>query len=196
MKVETYNMLKDKTVYETYSRPSDTEVYRFNPNGTPEEVLANNPNVSYEAETGKYFVQTSWGEKAYIDPSKEYLIAKYGEGDYNAIAGDIFNETYVDAGSFHADGSRNYLNPSEMEYGMVTMATKQAPARFTFAAAGTEYTSLEGTHTLQPNSVLMVDSQGNLYQNTLENLIKRNEFLNEEILAICKQYLEVNPTKM
>jgi len=190
--IQADSTLLRTNVHETYSKAADTEVYRFNPNGTPEEVLANNPNVSYEAKSGKYYVQTSWGEKAYIDSSQEYLIAKYGEGDYNAIAGDVFQETYVDANSYHADSSRNYINPSELEYGKTITATKQAPAKFVVAENGTQYQSLEGVHTLDENSVIMIDSKGNPYQNTLANLVKRNELTNEEILNVCREYANAN----
>ena len=160
--------------YEGYSKPVETEVYRFNPKGSTEEILANNPHVSFETETGKYYVQTNWGEKAYIDLNKEYLIATYGEGDYNAIAGDIFQESYVDSGIFNSNGTRQYINPESLEYGVSTKVTKQAPIRFSFAKPGTKYKSLEGIHTLEPESVIMVDSKGNPYQNTIANLLKRN----------------------
>ena len=40
----------------------------------------------------------------------------------------------------------------------------------------------------------MVDLKGNLYQNTLQNLVKRNEFTDEQILDICDNYLSYNPT--
>ena len=82
-----YNVVKG------YSKTSDVEVYRFNSNRTPKEVLKNNPYVGYESKTGKYYVQTSWGKKAYIDTSKEYLIAKYVKtvviNDKNVLIGDV-----------------------------------------------------------------------------------------------------------
>ena len=179
-------------VVEGYSKASDVEAYRFNPNGTPEEVLKNNPHVGYESETGKYYVQTSWGEKAYIDTSKEYLIAKYGEGDYNAIDGDIAKETYVVGKSFHVGGAREYIEPSTLEYGKATTITKQAPIKFIFAKTGTQYQSLEGVHELQPKSVIMIDSQGNPYQNTLENLLKRNDIMGMTEEQVYQAYASAN----
>ena len=91
-------------VLEAQANSPAREVYKFNPEAgaTPEEVLAKNPYVSYEAETGKYYVQTSWGEKSYIQPGKDYMIVKYGEGDFNAIEGAEFSRTYVEPGAYNA----------------------------------------------------------------------------------------------
>ena len=176
-----------KDVYHAYSKPNEPKVYRFNPNGTPDEILANNPQVQYDAAANKYYIQTSWGEKSYIQPGKEYMIAEYGPGDFNAIEGVEFSKTYVNSKVFAQTGAREYIDPATLEYGKWTTATKQAPVSFKVVPEGTKYVSAEGVHTMQKNSVMMIDGQGRPYQNEIPKLVGRNTDFSPEAVAALKK---------
>ena len=172
--IHPHSNIMRKDVHQAYSKPNEPKVYRFNPNGTPDEILANNPQVQYDAAAKKYYIQTSWGEKSYIQPGKEYMIAEYGPGDYNAIEGVEFSKTYVNSDAFAKTGAREYIDPTTLKYGEWTPATKQAPVSFKVMPEGTKYASAEGVHTLQKDSVMMIDGQGRPYQNTIAKLVGRN----------------------
>jgi hypothetical protein len=159
------------------------EAYKIDLNGSVEEVLAKNPGVSYEAETGKYYVQTSWGAKSYIDPAaqKGYMFVKYGPGDINAVEGVEFADTYVDHAKLASTGVKSYIDPSELEAGKTIAVAKEAPARFKIVPEGTKYVSAEGPAEVQPKSVLRIDGQGRPYQSTVEYMLKKVQLTPEQI---------------
>ena len=166
------------------------EAYRINIDKTltPEQNIANNPGLSYEAGTGKYYVQTSWGAKSYVDPdaANGYMFVKYGPGDNNAVEGVEFLETYVDYNKFANGGTKSYVDPTTLEAGKATSVTKQAPGHFKVMAEGTEYIGAEGPGVLQPKSVMRFDNQGRPYQSTVEFMFKKFQNLTPEQIAMLK----------
>ena len=159
------------------------EAYKIDLNGSVEEVLAKNPGLSYEAETGKYYVQTSWGAKSYIDPAaqKGYMFVKYGPGDINAVEGVEFADTYVDHAKLTTTGAKSYVDPTELEAGKTIAVAKEAPARFKIVPEGTKYVSAEGPAEVQPKSVLRIDGQGRPYQSSVEYMLKKVQMTPEQI---------------
>lgn len=172
--------------FEVQAQSPAREVYKFDPNGTPEEVLAKNPHVEYEAETGRYYVKASWGENVYIDTSQDYMIATYGPGDYNAIEGLEFSRTYVEPNAYAADGTKNFINPADLKPGETIQATKASTVRFKPMPEGTRYMSKEGPATLQKDSVVMIDSKGRPYQNTVDFLVENNNGFSEEAMEAIR----------
>ncbi|MBQ7450163.1 hypothetical protein IJS77_02005 [bacterium] len=170
-------------LYEAQAQSPARQAYKFDPSGTPEQVLAKNPHVQYDATTGKYYVKASWGENVYIDNPDNYMIVTYGEGDYNAVEGLEFARTYVEPGAYNATGAKNFIDPSTLKPGEVVQATKATPARFKFMPEGTKYMSQEGVATLQKDSVLMVDTKGRPYQNTIKFLVENNTGFTPEARA-------------
>ena len=166
------------------------EAYRINIDKTltVEQNLANNPGLSYEASTGQYYVQTSWGAKSYVNPdaAKGYMFVKYGPGDNNAVEGVEFLETYVDYGKFANGGTKSYVDPTTLEAGKTVSVTKQAPGHFKVMPDGTEYVGAEGPATLQPKSVMRFDNQGRPYQSTVEFMFKKFQNLTPEQISMLK----------
>ena len=159
------------------------EAYKIDVTGSVDEVLAKNPGLSYEAETGKYFVQTSWGAKSYIDPKapKGYMFVKYGPGDNNAVEGVEFLDTYVDHATLTSTGAKTYIDPSKLDAGKTITVAKEAPARFKIVPEGTKYVGAEGPGEIQPKSVLRIDGQGRPYQSTVEFMLKKVQMTPEQI---------------
>lgn len=159
------------------------EAYKIDVNGSVDEVLAKNPGLSYEAETGKYYVQTSWGAKSYIDPKapKGYMFVKYGPGDNNAVEGVEFLDTYVDHATLTSTGTKTYIDPSKLDAGKTITVAKEAPARFKIVPEGTKYVGAEGPGEVQPKSVLRIDGQGRPYQSTVEFMLKKVQMTPEQI---------------
>ena len=164
------------------------EAYKIDLSGEVEEVLAKNPGLSFEKETGKFYVQTSWGAKSYIDPAAEkgYMFVKYGPGDINAVEGVEFFDTYVDHAELAATGVKSYVDPSKLEAGKTITVAKEAPARFKVVPEGTKYVSAEGPAEVQPKSVLRIDSQGRPYQSTVEFMLKKVQLSPEQIEMLRK----------
>ena len=147
------------------SKPNKVQAYRFNPNGTPEEIIANNPGV-FQGEDGCFYVKNKWDANApfKIDTTKEQMIMMYdGMSDMAVCDGEVFAGSYVDTLTFEADGSLNYQNPTELEYGKVIDATKQAFGEFRMFELGTEIQTLEGVNVIDPGEIVSIDHAGNPY---------------------------------
>ncbi len=161
------------------------DAYKVDLNGTVDEVLAKNPGLSYDAEAGKYYVQTSWGEKSYIQ-NENYMFVKYGEGDFNAVEGKEFYDTYINHTKFESTGAKQYINPESLKSGEHVVTSKNAPARFKVVPAGTKYVGAEGEATVQPGSVLRIDGQGRPYQSTVEFMLKKVQLTDSQIAELAK----------
>ncbi len=165
------------------------DAYRVDLKGSVEEVLAKNPGLSYDKELGKYYVQTSWGAKSYIQ-NDNYMFVKYGPGDCNAVEGTEFYDTYINQAVKEATGRRVYINPEKLKPGEHISAAKDAPARFKIVPEGTKYVSAEtadGTvEMVQPKSVLRIDGQGRPYQSTAEFMLKKVQLTPEQIAELAK----------
>lgn len=159
------------------------DAYKIDINGTPEEVLAKNPGLSYEAETGKYYVNTSYGAKSYIDPNakKGYMFVKYGPGDNNAVEGVEFLDTYVDHAKLVSQNVKSYVDPTKLEAGKTIAVAKEAPAKFKIVPEGTKYVGAEGAAEVQPKSVLRIDGQGRPYQSTVKYMLDRVQLSKKQI---------------
>ena len=161
------------------------DAYKVDLNGTVDEVLAKNPGLSYDAEAGKFYVQTSWGEKSYIQ-SDNYMYVQYGPGDANAVEGVEFYDTYIDHAKFEATGAKRYINPENLKPGEHVVTSKNAPARFKIVPEGTKYVGAEGEATVQPGSVLRIDGQGRPYQSTVEFMLKKVQLTPEQVAELIK----------
>ena len=161
------------------------DAYKVDLEGTVDEVLAKNPGLSYDAEAGKYYVQTSWGEKSYIQ-NENYMFVKYGEGDCNAVEGTEFYDTYIDHTKFEATGAKRYINPEELKPGQHVETSKNAVAKYKIVKPGTKYVGAEGEGTVQPGSVLRVDGQNRPYQSTVEFMLKKVKLTPEQVAELCK----------
>lgn len=163
-----------ETGYQTGNKVQDA--YKVDLSGTVEEVLAKNPGLKYDAEAGKFYVETSWGENMYVQ-NENYMYVKYGENngviDHNVVEGKEFYDTYIDHAKFEANGSKRYINPENLKPGQHVETSKNAPARYKVVPEGTKYMSAEGEGTVQPNSVLRIDGQGRPYQSTVEFMTKK-----------------------
>ena len=158
------------------SKANEAQAYRFNPNGTPEEIVANNPGV-FQGDDGNFYVPNKWNESApfKIDTTKEQMIMMYdGMNDMAVCDGGIFQGSYVDSNPFKANGTLNYQNPSNLEYGAVIDVTKQAPGAFKIAEVGTKVQTLEGIATVNEGQVIAIDHAGNPYVSPAANIAKRN----------------------
>ena len=164
------------------------EAYKIDLNGSVDEVLAKNPGLSYDADAGKYYVQTSWGAKSYVDPKapKGYMFLKYGPGDNNAVEGAEFFDTYVDNNILKTSGVKSYVAPSKLDAGQIIGVSKEAPARFKIVPEGTKYVGAEGPGVVQPKSVLRIDGQGRPYQSTVQFMLDRVKLTPEQIEILRK----------
>jgi hypothetical protein len=164
------------------------EAYKIDLNGSVDEVLARNPGLSYDADAGKYYVQTSWGAKSYVDPKapKGYMFLKYGPGDNNAVEGAEFFDTYVDNNILKTSGVKSYVDPSKLDAGQIIGVSKEAPARFKIVPEGTKYVGAEGPGVVQPKSVLRIDGQGRPYQSTVQFMLDRVKLTPEQIEILRK----------
>jgi hypothetical protein len=161
------------------------DAYKVDLRGTVEEVLEKNPGLEYDAEAGKFYVQTSWGEKSYVQ-NDNYMFIKYGEGDCNAVDGVEFYDTYIDHPKFEATGAKRYIDPKTLEPGQHVETSKNAMARFKIIEPGTKYVGAEGEATVQPGSVLRVDGQGRPYQSTVEFMFKKVKMTPEQMAELAK----------
>ncbi len=177
-----------QTSFQGDGKPLDAYRINIDKTLTVEQNLANNPGLSYEATTGQYYVQTSWGAKSYVNPdaAKGYMFVKYGPGDNNAVEGVEFLETYVDYGKFANGGTKSYVDPTTLEAGKAASVTKQAPGHFKVMPEGTKYIGGEGPATLQPKSVMRFDNQGRPYQSTVEFMFKKFQNLTPEQISMLK----------
>ena len=174
--------------YQGDVQPTKTYKINIDPKSTVEQNLANNPGVSYDATSGKYYVQTSWGAKSCIDPNapKGYMHVEYGPGDNNAVEGVEFAQTYVNHAKFANNGTKSYIDPATLKPYESIVATKQAPGAFKVVPEGTKYVGAEGPATLQPKSVLRIDGQGRPYQSTVEFMFKKFKNLTPNQIAQLK----------
>ncbi len=157
------------------SKPNEAQAYRFNPNGTEADILKNNPGV-FKGQDGNYYVPNKWNPDSphLINTSKEQMIMMYGPDDMAVCDAGIFKGSYVDSTAFKADGTLNYQNPSNLEYGKVIDVTKQAPGAFKSVQSGTKVQTLEGVQTVNDGQVIAIDHAGNPYVTPASNIVKRN----------------------
>ena len=162
------------------------ESYKVDLTGTPEEILAKNPGLSYDAAANKYYVQTSWGSKSYVDDN--YMFVKYGPGDNNAVSRADFFDTYVDEAKLAANGTKEYIDPAKLQAGQQITVTKEAPAKFKIVPEGTKYVgkeTLPGTvDQVQPKSVLRIDGFDSPYQSTVDFMFKKVQLTPEQIAQL------------
>lgn len=161
------------------SKPNDVQAYRFNPNGTPDEIVANNPGV-FRGEDGHFYIKNKWDANApfKIDTTKEQMIMMYdGMNDMAVCDGEVFAGSYVDTAAFKADGTLNYQNPTNLEYGKVINATKQAFGEFKMVELGTEVQTLEGVNVIDPGEIISIDHEGNPYVVMMAKQSQKVEFI-------------------
>lgn len=162
------------------------ESYKVDLTGTPEEILAKNPGLCYDEAANKFYVQTSWGSKSYVD--ENYMFVKYGPGDNNAVSRADFFDSYVDEAKFAANGTKEYIDPAKLEAGQAITVTKEAPAKFKIVPEGTKYVgkeTLPGTvDQVQPKSVLRIDGFDSPYQSTVEFMFKKVQLTPEQIAQL------------
>jgi len=173
------------------------DAYKVDLKGSVEEVLAKNPGLSYDAEAGKFYVQTAWGSKSYV--SDNYMFVKYGMAtdangqlvpDINAVEGAEFYDTYISAATKQATGKNSYIDPEKLAPGEHVLAQKEAPARFKVVPEGTKYVSAETApgkyETLPAGRVLRIDGQGRPYNSKVDWMLKKVELTDAQVGALVK----------